>query len=283
MIEIKNLCKDYGDFKLDNITFSVPSGSVVGFVGENGAGKSTTIKLLLNMIHRDSGDISIFGENDLRNFDSLKENIGVVLDEVNFPAYVTVKNVDRLMSLTYKKWDSHLFFKYIDYLKLPCSKTFKEFSRGMKMKLAIAVALSHDAHLLILDEATSGLDPIVRDEILDLFYDFVEDESRSILISSHIVSDLEKICDYIAFIHHGKLVFCKEKDRLLEEYAILKCSNEKLADIPRELIKGCRIHSLGVEALVERANAPKGFILDKASLEDIMLLMSKNKSVNNQN
>ncbi|HHU48961.1 MAG TPA: ABC transporter ATP-binding protein [Clostridiales bacterium] len=272
---IKNLSKSYKGFKLDNISLTLPKGCILGLIGENGAGKSTTIKLILNTIRRDSGSIDVLGEDNKKNFEEKKEDIGVVLDEAYFPETFTVKHVNIVMKNTYKNWDQELFYRYIEKLSLPHDKAFKEFSRGMKMKLAIAAALSHKAKLLLLDEATSGLDPIARDEILNIINEFTRDENNSVLISSHILSDLEKICDYIAFLHKGKLVFCEEKDILLEKYGILKCSKSDFAAVSPEAVKGTRENSYCIEALVERAKVPFGFAVDRASIEDIIVFLAR--------
>ncbi|MBS7388044.1 MAG: ABC transporter ATP-binding protein, partial [Eubacteriales bacterium] len=233
-IDIKGVSKTYRDFTLDSLTLSLPEGSIMGLIGENGAGKSTTIKLIMNAILPDSGSIEVLGmDNKSPEFAEAKEDIGVVLDEAYFPINLNCKNVNTIMRLTYKKWDSDKYFGYIKEFGLPEKKAFKDFSRGMKMKLAIAVALSHDPKLLVLDEATGGLDPIVRDEILDIFNDFTRDESHSVLISSHIVSDLEKICDYIAFLHRGRLMFVEEKDLLYENYALVNMTKTQLSGMPK--------------------------------------------------
>ena len=239
-LEIKNLSKAYKGFKLDNISLTLPKGCIMGLIGENGAGKSTTIKLILDTIKRDNGIIKVLGEDNLINFKERKEDIGVVLDQAYFPESFTVKQVNLVMKNTYKRWNQDLFFMYVQKLSLPQDKAFKDFSRGMKMKLAISVALSHEAKLLILDEATSGLDPIARDEILNILYDFTRQDDHSILISSHIVSDLEKLCDYIAFIHKGKLLFCEEKDKLLEKYGLLKCNKADFEVIDPKAVHGVR-------------------------------------------
>jgi ABC-2 type transport system ATP-binding protein len=272
-IEIKGLTKHYKDFTLDNIDLVLPTGCIMGLIGENGAGKSTTIKLIMDMIRRDSGDIKVLGHDNQSGFEAVKENIGVVLDESYFPEVITAKQVNRIMTYTFKNWDEKVYLAYLDKFSLPLDKAFKDYSRGMKMKLGIAVALSHHAKMLILDEATSGLDPIIRDEILDVFYDFNRDDKHSIFISSHIVSDLEKLCDYIAFIHKGKLFFCEEKDRLLEEYATLKCSKEVFESISSDAVKGKRIGEYGVEALVLRDKIPSGIPLNRASIEDIIIYL----------
>ena len=203
-LEIRNLTKTYPGFALDNLSLILPSGCIMGLIGENGAGKSTTIKLILDMIHKDSGSIIILGKDNTDGIELTKEDIGVVMDEVGIPECLTVKQVGKVMKNTFRNWDDAEYARLVQKLALPDQKQFKEFSRGMKMKLGIAIALSHNAKLLILDEATSGLDPVVRDEVVEMLSDFTRDENHSILISSHIVSDLEKLCDYIAFIHKGK-------------------------------------------------------------------------------
>ncbi|MFI3326324.1 MAG: ABC transporter ATP-binding protein [Clostridia bacterium] len=274
-IEIKNLTKEYKNFKLDNINLTVPKGTIMGFIGENGAGKSTTISCILNLVNKDSGEIEVLG-TDISDF-KIKEEIGVVLDEPCFPDCFKIKDVQKIMSSGYNSWNNDEFLRYIKKFSLPKDKKIKEFSKGMKMKLSIAVALSHNSKLLIMDEATSGLDPVVRNEILDEFLDFMQDEEHSILISSHILSDLEKICDYITFIHKGKIVFSENKDELLEKYAVLKCSKEDFKNIDSEAVIGSKIHEFGVEALVEKDRVTNDLILDKATTEDIMLYFVKEK------
>ncbi len=282
-LEIKGLCKSYDGFKLENIDLTLPGGCIMGLVGENGAGKTTTIKALLDLIHKDSGEIRIFNQDASVHLKDLKENIGVVLDESFFPEALSAASVDGIMKNVYKTWRSERYQEWISKFDLPMKKLFKEYSRGMKMKHAIAVALSHDSKLLILDEATSGLDPMVRDEILDVFLEFIQDPSHSIFISSHIISDLEKICDYIAFIHKGRLVFSEPKDELLDQYGIVKCSQEIIEKIPKEKVIGIRKNNFGVEALVLRDVITKAMVLeetmtmDKATIEDIMLYYSKRR------
>lgn len=271
ILEIENLSKNYTDFSLKNLNLNVPAGCITGFIGENGAGKSTTIKLILDIIHRNTGEIKIFGKDNKSISNNLKEEIGVVLDESCFPENLTLTDINKIMKKTYKSWDKNVFENYVSKFSLPQNKAVKDYSKGMKMKLSIAVALSHNPKLLILDEATSGLDPIVRDEILDVFLDFIQDENHSIFISSHIISDLEKICDYIAFIHKGQLIFNESKDTLLEKYGILKCSTKEFESINKDLVIGYRKNSFGVEALVFKNRIPRGFIIDNPSIEDIML------------
>ena len=220
-IELSHVTKHFPGFTLQDLSLTVPSGTICGLVGENGAGKSTTIRLLMGALRPDSGRCTVLGADSAApEFLSLKEDIGVVLDEAYFPESLNALQVGGVMAKTYRRWDGKQYQNYLTRFGLPEKKPFKDFSRGMKMKLAIAVALSHSPRLLVLDEATAGLDPIVRDEVLEIFNEFTREEDHSILISSHILSDLEKLCDYIAFLHQGRLLFCDEKDRLLEEYGI---------------------------------------------------------------
>ena len=275
-IEIKGLEKHYDGFQLGGFDLTLPSGCIMGLVGENGAGKSTTIKLIMNAIGRDAGEISVLGvDNRSAEFRDVKEDIGVVLDEAYFPEVMSARNVGKVMALTYKNWDAAAFEGYLKKFSLAPDKIFKDYSRGMRMKLAIAAALSHGAKLLILDEATSGLDPMARDELLDIFNDFTRDENCSILLSSHIVSDLEKICDYIAFLHRGRLVLCEEKDRLLEEYALVRLSEERLSELSEESIISRRASGYATEALVLRGGIPAAIPTEHTSLEDIILFLAK--------
>lgn len=275
-IEIKNLSKSYPGFSLKDISFELPQGSIIGLVGENGAGKSTTIKLIMNAIKRDSGSIKVLGvDNESADFDKVKQDIGVVLDEAYFPEALTAKNLGSVMKCTYRNWDSKRYNDYLKTMNLPNDKEFKDFSRGMKMKLATAVALSHDPKLLILDEATGGLDPMVRDEILDIYNDFTRDENHSILLSSHIVSDLEKICDYIAFIHNGRLVLYEEKDAMLEEYAIMKIAADEFETVPEDAVIGVKRNEYGVEVLVRKSKLSNVFTTEHTNLEDIILFLAK--------
>lgn len=275
-IEIENLSKSYPGFKLDGLSLTLPAGAIMGLVGENGAGKSTAIRLILNAARRDGGTVRVLGtDNESPEFSALKEDIGVVLDEAYFPEVLTARNIGAVLAHTYKNWNADVYGDYLRHFELPERKPFKDFSRGMKMKLALAAALSHAPKLLILDEATSGLDPFVRDEMLDILNDFTRDERHSVLISSHIVSDLEKICDYIAFIHRGRLLFCKEKDRLLEEYAVVRLRKSELANLPKEAVLGCRTAEYGAEALMRRENVPAGAQTQRAGIEEIILLMVK--------
>lgn len=274
-IEITGLCKTYPDFALKNLNLTLPSGCILGLIGENGAGKSTTIKLMLDMLRRDKGEIRLLGQDNRENLRLLKEDIGVVLDEVGLPACLNAVQVGKIMKKTYQNWDEATYRGYLRTLSIPENKQFRELSRGMKMKLGIAVALSHQAKLLILDEATSGLDPIVRDEILDIFCEFTRDESHAILISSHIVSDLEKLCDYVAFLHKGELLLCEEKDTLRERYVHIQCTAQEFASIPSSDIVGKRDSAYGVEAIVKREAAPANVIMNPVDIEQLFIFMAK--------
>ena len=274
-LEIKNLTKSYPGFTLDNLNLTLPSGCIMGLIGENGAGKSTTIKLILDMIHKDSGSITILGKDNTDGIELTKEDIGVVMDEVGIPECLTVKQVGNVMKNTFRNWNDAEYAHLVQKLALPEGKQFKEFSRGMKMKMGIAIALSHNAKLLILDEATSGLDPVVRDEVVEMLSDFTRDENHSILISSHIVSDLEKLCDYIAFIHKGKLLLCEEKDQLLAEYGLIHCTSEELQNLPAEAIKYKKENPYGIEAMVLRNAVPAGVNVSPISIEELFVFMVK--------
>lgn len=274
-LEIRNLTKSYPGFTLDNLNLTLPSGCIMGLIGENGAGKSTTIKLILDMIHKDSGSIAIFGQENQDNINLAKEDIGVVMDEIGIPECLTVKQVGNVMKHTFQNWDAGEYARLVQKLSLPDNKQFKDFSRGMKMKLGIAIALSHNAKLLILDEATSGLDPVVRDEVVEMFYDFTRDETHSILFSSHIVSDLEKLCDYIAFLHQGKLLLWEEKDQLLAEYGLLHCTAEELQSLPADAVKYKKENAYGIDAMVLRNALPSSIHVSPISIEELFVFMVK--------
>ena len=274
-IEIKDLCKTYPGFSLDHVNLTLPCGCIMGLVGENGAGKSTTIRLILDMIARDSGTITLLGKDNRENIRLLKEDIGVVLDEVGIPACLNPKQVGKIMANTFRNWEQAVYDSLLEKLAVPPEKPFKDFSKGMKMKLGIAIALSHRPKLLILDEATSGLDPVVRDEVLDLFSEFTREESHAVLISSHIVSDLEKLCDYIAFLHKGRLLLCEEKDALKEKYGILRCSREQLSALPPEAVIGRKETAYGVEAIAARDAVPAGLSLSPIDIEELFIFMVK--------
>lgn len=269
-VEVSGLTKHFKSFTLNDVTFSAESGCIIGLVGENGAGKSTTIKLILNMLKKDGGSVKIFGkDNSLANMNE----IGVVFDECCFHEALCANEINKIMKNFYTKWDEKEFFKLCEKFDLPLTKKIKEYSRGMKMKISIAAALSHNARLLILDEPTSGLDPVVRDEILDIFYDFISDENRTIIISSHIVSDLEKICDYIAFMHKGKMILFEEKDTLLGDCCIINCAESDFDKIDKKEIIGFRKTQSGISAVIRKRGVPQNSYVQPVSLEDLFVYM----------
>lgn len=274
-LEIKNLTKSFSGFKLNNLSLTLPSGCIMGLIGENGAGKSTTIKLILDMIHKDSGTITILGKDNEDNIRLTQEDVGVVMDEVGIPECLTAKQVGKVMKHTFRNWDDDEYTRLLQKLSLPYNKPFKDFSRGMKMKLGIAIAMSHGSKLLLLDEATSGLDPVVRDEVVEMFSDFTRDENHSILISSHIVSDLEKLCDFVAFLHNGELLLCEEKDLLLAQYGIIHCTTSQLRELSPNAIKYKKESPYGVEAMVLRDAIPAGMNISPISIEELFVFMIK--------
>ena len=278
---LKNVNKKYekSNFAIKDISFSVPEGSIVGFIGENGAGKSTTMNCILNVIRRDSGTIKIFGREMTDEDIDIRENNGVVYDSNNFPEHLTAKQLADILGRIYSKWDDFCFEQFLRRFGLPESQKIKTYSRGMSMKLAIAVALSHDSKLLILDEATSGLDPIMRDEILDVLLEFVKQENHSILLSSHITSDLEKIADYIVFIHNGEIILNKTKDELIYEYGVIRCSENDFHNILSEDILSSMKKDYQIDVLIKNRKLIekkyKNLIVDSVSLDEIMLLLVK--------
>ncbi len=269
-VEVKELTKKFKGFTLDHVSFSLPAGCIMGLVGENGAGKSTTLKLLLNMIQKDSGRITILGKDE-KNID--KNDIGVVFDECRFHESFTAKDINQVLKSIFQRWNEQQFFDYLNRFEVPSNKKLKEFSRGMKMKISIAAAVSHDAKLLLLDEPTSTLDPVVRDEMLDIFYDFISDEHHSIIISSHIVSDLEKVCDYIAFMHKGKMILCEEKDRLLQECRLAQMSEAEFSAIDKDEIIGSRKTPFGITAVIRKTAAAQIRNTQPINLEDLFVYM----------
>lgn len=274
---ISGLTKTYKDFMLNGVSFSVPCGSIVGLIGENGAGKSTTINAVLGLIQKEAGSICVLGKEQLDN--EIKEQIGVVFDGNNYPEILSTRKLNRVMKDIYHSWEEHTFLNLLKKFSLPVDKPVKQFSKGMKMKLAIAVALSHNSKLLILDEATGGLDPVIRDDILDILLDFVQDETHSILISSHITTDLEKIADYIVFIHEGQVVFSKPKDELIEQYGIIKCGAAQFEALDKLDIIVYRKMDYEWQVLVaDRVAMKKKYpkaLIDSASIDEIMLLYVK--------
>ena len=274
-LELKNVTKSFTGFRLDTINLTLPCGCVMGLVGENGAGKSTTIKLILDMLHKDGGSITVLGRDNQDDIRLTKEDVGVVMDEVGIPECLNAKQVGNVMRHTFRNWDDAEYARLLQKLSVPERKPFKEFSRGMKMKLGIAVAMSHGSKLLLLDEATSGLDPVVRDEVLEMFDDFTRDETHSILISSHIVSDLEKLCDYVAFLHQGKLLLCEEKDALLSQYAMVHCTAEQMKTLQPDAVLHKKETPYGVEAMVRRSAVPNGWSVSPISMEELFVFMVK--------
>ncbi|NLP35768.1 MAG: ABC transporter ATP-binding protein [Clostridiales bacterium] len=280
-ITINNLVKQYDDFKLNHINFQVPKGSIMGFVGENGAGKTTTMKAILDLITIDEGEITILG-SDSRNLPKEKKAlIGVVLDGSNLHDNLNVNNINLIMQRIYLNWEERIFYEYIKRFNLPETKILKEYSRGMKMKLSIVIALSHHAKLLILDEATSGLDPMVREEILDIFLEFMQDEEHTILFSSHIISDIEKIADYVTFIHKGNIVFSKNKDDLIYQHGLIHCKKDEVNQIDKAYIVGVRENRYGAEVLIKNKalfqRQYNNFKVDRTTIEEIMLFITRGK------
>ena len=275
-IEIKGLKKSYPGFDLA-LDLNLPRGSILGLVGENGAGKTTTIKALLGMLRLDAGEICVLGTDNRnrKDFAPLREKIGVVLDEAAFPECLTAEQLGKVMAGIYRSWDSDAYTGYLKTLGIPTGKKFRDFSRGTRMKQSIAVALSHHPELLVLDEPTSGLDPVVRDEVVEIFSEFTRDEGHSVLISSHIVSDLEKLCDYIAFLHKGRLLLFEEKDALREKYALAQMSKSDFAALDASQVIGHRSTPYGVSAILRRDALPKGLEAEPVSIEDLFILMVK--------
>ena len=281
ILEVKGLAKQYpkSDFRLNNVSFSIPSGSIMGFVGENGAGKTTTIGCILNTLIKDGGSVKIFGKEMTDTSTDIRNDIGVVYDGNAFPEHLTAEKISSAMRYIYTNWDNQLFQEYLRKFKLPEMKKIKTFSRGMTMKLAVAIALAHHPKLLVLDEATSGLDPIVRDEILDVFLGFVQDENHSILLSSHITSDLEKVADYITFIHDGSIIFSETKDVLKYNYAVMRCKAVQFAQIDKQDILAYRKLDYQIDLLIaDKKAAEKKYrdvIIDSVTIEEIILLLVK--------
>ena len=285
ILELENISKSFpkSNFLLDKLSFSLPYGTILGFVGENGAGKTTTIGCILNTVIKDSGTVRLFGQEMQDRDTTLREKIGVVYDGDNFPGFWTAKQLSQVMRGFYRHWDNTLFQKYLTDFGVPEKQQIKHFSRGMTMKLAIAAALSHHPQLLVLDEATSGLDPVVRDEMLDVFLDFVQEENHSILLSSHITSDLEKVADYIAFIHNGRLVLTASKDDLIYHYAVLRCKESQFQTIDRADMIAFRKRDFQIDVLVpdgkEARKKYKDIVADHVSIDEIMLLLVKGEQI----
>ncbi len=281
-IEINNLTKKYDGFLLDGIDLKLPKGSIMGFVGQNGAGKSTTIKAILNIIKKDDGSIKIFGMDNVMCERQIKNDIAVVFDTFPFHENLNAYQLDKILKRIYESWDSSLFFDYLERFNIPIKKKTVKFSKGMKMKLQIAVALSHDAKLLIMDEATSGLDPVVRSEMLDVFMQYMQNEDNSILMSSHITSDLERIADSITFIHNGNIIMTGYKDDILASHGIIKCSKDMIHEIDPLDIVSIRLSDFDASIMVRNRQECKikysGAIIENTSLDDILLFYVKGKS-----
>lgn len=279
IVELKNVCKQYSEFNLKNISFSIPEGVVVGLVGENGAGKSTIIKSIINAIHPDSGQIFFKGKEINTLSKSERQKIGVVLDDTGLPLELNINTLDKVLKNIYSTWHSDKFNSYVNKFNLPKKQSIKSFSKGMKMQLALAVAFSYDNDVLILDEPTSGLDPVVRDEILSMLYDYIQDGKKSVLISSHITSDLEKLCDYIVYLHKGKIELDEEKDKILEKYAVYGIEEKILKELDKNAIVKILRRSYGLDLLAIKKLMPSNFEYKPVKLEDIMLFYSKGENI----
>ncbi len=285
ILELQQICKTFprSDFSLDNLSFSLPYGAILGVVGENGAGKTTTIGCILNTVRKDSGIVKLFGKEMHDSDTDIREKIGVVYDGENFPGFWTAKQLSQVMEGIYTNWDKVLFQKYLEDFHLPVKQKIKQYSRGMTMKLAIAAALSHHPQLLILDEATSGLDPIMRDDMLDVFLEFVQEESHAILLSSHITSDLEKVADYITFIHNGRLIMTVSKNDLAYHYAVMRCKESQFLALDPGDVIAYRKRDLQIDVLVadgkEAQRKYKGAVVDHVSIDEIMLLLVKGERI----
>ncbi len=281
ILRLEGVTRRFDSFTLQPLHLEWPGGVIMGLIGENGAGKTTTLRLILGALHRDGGKITIFGNPLDGNEANIRQDIGVVFDECCFHESMTPKNIDSIFKGIYQNWNSSDFQRYCTFLQLPMKKKIKDFSRGMRMKLSIAAAMSHRPKLLLLDEATSGLDPVVRDDVLELLQEFVSDEEHSVLFSSHITEDLEKIADYVAYLHGGNLQFVRSKDELLYEYGILKCGKSEFEKMDKSDFAAWRENAFEVQALTEnREEAHRKYpscVIDQAGLEEIMLLYSKGK------
>ena len=278
ILSLRQVEKQFDNFHLGPLDLDIKKGSVLGLIGENGAGKSTSIRLILSNIKEKEGEIYIFGKKKKDLTENERKKIAFVFDDLYLPQDMNLRQVEKFHSLFFGSlWESNMFWNLVEKFDLPRDKDLKLFSRGMQMKTSLILALSHNADLLILDEATSGLDPIARDDILDLLLDFIQDENKSILISSHILSDLEKIADEIAFIHKGKIIFLENKEDLKEKYGIATLSKDEFESLDKRAIVGVRKHSFGIECLIEKSLVPEGLDMDKARIEDIMVFMIKEK------
>lgn len=285
VLELQEVSKAYpkSDFKLDKVSFRLPYGAIMGFVGENGAGKTTTIDCILNTIKRDGGNILLFGKEMKDEDKTLKENIGIVYDGDNFPGYLNPAQLSDIMGGLYKQWDNGLFLDHLKRFRLPEKKKIRTYSRGMTMKLAIAAALAHHPKLLVLDEATSGLDPVMRDEILDVFLEFVQEEEHSILLSSHITSDLEKIADYITFIHEGRIILTASKNELAYEYGIIRCKESQFLELDKKDVVAYRKRDFQTDVLTADAEKVRrkygDMVIDRVSVDEVMVMLVKGERI----
>ncbi len=280
ILEINGLCKSYGDFALKDVSFALPKGYIMGFVGQNGSGKTTTIRAILNMAKADSGRISVFGLDSVTDTIAIKERLGVVFDELYLAEHLNVKQIEQQLKPFYKDWSTEDFFRRIKDFGLPDDKKVGAFSKGMKMKLMIAVALSHKAELIVLDEPTSGLDPVARDELLDILSEYIADENqnRGVLFSTHITADVERIADYVTILHNGKVWFTGTKDELAESYAVLKGAESDIPEALKSKLIGFHNYRNGFEALIKTAdltNIPNSLEHEKASIDEILVYIAK--------
>lgn len=278
ILEINGLCKTYGDFSLNNVSFSLPKGYIMGFVGRNGSGKTTTIRSILNMARPDSGQISIFGLDNVKDTIAVKERLGVVFDSLYLAEHLNVKQIERQLKPFYKNWDSNEFFRLAKNFDLPDNRRVGDFSRGMKMKLMVTAALSHKAELIILDEPTSGLDPVARDELLDILAEYIEDENKGVLFSTHITADVERIADYVTVLNGGKVWYTGTKDELTEGYSVVKGAEEDIPDNIKNKLIGFHSYRNGFEALIKTEDAaglPDTLEYEKASIDEILVYIAK--------
>lgn len=278
ILEISGLCKSYNDFALKNISFSIPKGFIMGFVGQNGSGKTTTIRSILNMANIDSGKISVFGLDSINDSVEIKERLGVVFDQLYFAEHLNARQIESQISPFYREWNSEQFSKYLKEFELPENKAVGDFSKGMKMKFMIAVALSHNAELIILDEPTSGLDPVARDELLDILAEYITDENKGVLFSTHITADVERIADYITILHNGSVWFTGEKDELAEKYAVVKGDEKDIPENIKDKLIGFHAYRNGFDALIETdvlRYLPESIEAEKASIDEILVYIAK--------
>ncbi|NLW42786.1 MAG: ABC transporter ATP-binding protein [Tissierellia bacterium] len=280
-IELRNVYKDFGEFSLKNINLNIPCGYIVGLVGENGSGKSSLIKTILNLVKADKGEVNILGENDLENNREVLGKTGVFLDDFYLPVEFTIIQIENIMKDIYSNWESDRFFDLIERFDLPLDKKIGEFSKGMKVKATLAITLSHNASLLILDEPTSGLDSVIRNELLEIFLDFMQEPNNSILLSSHISSDLEKIADYIAYIEDGEILFVESKDTIIYEYGIIRCKKSQLGEIDLKDIIACKENSMGYDIIISNKNYARkkyeNLTIDDVNIDELILTMKRER------